>query len=99
MMTTGKTAIVVLAAGLGTRMKSRMAKVMHPIAGRPMIRHLLASLETLSPDPLVVVVGEEMQAVRGAVAPYPAVVQKNGWGPDTPHGRRGPPSQGSRATS
>ena len=76
MMTTRKTAIVVLAAGLGTRMKSRMAKVMHPIAGRPMIRHLLASLETLSPDPLVVVVGEEMQAVRGAVAPYPAVVQK-----------------------
>jgi bifunctional UDP-N-acetylglucosamine pyrophosphorylase / glucosamine-1-phosphate N-acetyltransferase len=76
MMTNRKTAIVVLAAGLGTRMKSRIPKVMHPIAGRPMIRHLLAGLETLSPDPLVVVVGEEMQAVRDAVAPHPTVVQK-----------------------
>jgi bifunctional UDP-N-acetylglucosamine pyrophosphorylase / glucosamine-1-phosphate N-acetyltransferase len=70
-----KTAIVVLAAGLGTRMKSRMPKVMHPIAGRPMIRHLLASLERLTPDRLVFVIGEEMEAVRRAVAAHSAVVQ------------------------
>ena len=75
-MTKRKTAIVVLAAGLGTRMKSRLPKVMHPIAGRPMIRHLLASLETLAPDRLVVVIGDEMEAVRRAVAPHPTVVQK-----------------------
>jgi bifunctional UDP-N-acetylglucosamine pyrophosphorylase / glucosamine-1-phosphate N-acetyltransferase len=74
-MTIAKTAIVVLAAGLGTRMKSRLPKVMHPIAGRPMIRHLLASLEALEPDRLVVVVGEEMQSVGDAVAPFPSVVQ------------------------
>jgi hypothetical protein len=36
---------VILAAGLGTRMKSKLAKVLHPIAGRPMLRHLLASAE------------------------------------------------------
>ena len=74
-MTNRKTAIVVLAAGLGTRMKSRLPKVMHPIAGRPMIRHLLASLETLQPERLVVVVGDDMESVRRAVAPHPTVVQ------------------------
>jgi bifunctional UDP-N-acetylglucosamine pyrophosphorylase/glucosamine-1-phosphate N-acetyltransferase len=75
-MSETKTAIVVLAAGLGTRMKSRLPKVLHPIAGRPMIRHILATLETLAPDRLVFVIGEEMDAVRRAVAPHPTVIQK-----------------------
>ncbi|MBK8173809.1 MAG: bifunctional UDP-N-acetylglucosamine diphosphorylase/glucosamine-1-phosphate N-acetyltransferase GlmU [Rhodospirillales bacterium] len=74
-MTNGKTAIIVLAAGLGTRMKSSLPKVMHPIAGRPMINHLLSSLQPLDPERLVVVVGEEMRAVGDAVAPWPTVVQ------------------------
>ncbi|MGZ8313483.1 MAG: NTP transferase domain-containing protein, partial [Allosphingosinicella sp.] len=75
-MTASKTAIVVLAAGLGTRMKSRLPKVMHPIAGLPMIRHVLATLETLAPDRLVFVIGDEMEGVKRAVAPYPTVVQQ-----------------------
>jgi len=74
-MSQRKTGIVVLAAGLGTRMKSALPKVMHPVAGRPMIAHLLAGLAELSPDRLVVVIGEEMEAVERAVAPHPTVVQ------------------------
>ena len=51
-------AAVVLAAGKGTRMKSSRHKVLHPIAGRPMIEHLLASLAELDPERTVVVVGD-----------------------------------------
>ena len=40
-------AAIILAAGSGTRMKSAMPKVMHPIAGRPMIAHLLDALKPL----------------------------------------------------
>ena len=75
-MTKTKTAIVVLAAGLGTRMKSSLPKVMHPLAGRPMIAHLMAELETLAPERLVVVVGPEMETVAKTVAPWPTVVQQ-----------------------
>ena len=49
-------AAVVLAAGMGTRMKSDLHKVLHPLAGRPMLMHLLASVEALEPAAKVVVV-------------------------------------------
>ena len=68
-------AAIVLAAGIGTRMKSRLAKVMHPIAGRPMIGHLLATVATLAPARVVVVVGPDMAAVSEAAAPAETVVQ------------------------
>nr|WP_243415125.1 bifunctional UDP-N-acetylglucosamine diphosphorylase/glucosamine-1-phosphate N-acetyltransferase GlmU [Altererythrobacter segetis] len=64
-------AAVVLAAGKGTRMKSSRHKVLHPIAGRPMIEHLLASLRELSPERTVVVVGDgrdQLEAQLGARA-------------------------------
>jgi bifunctional UDP-N-acetylglucosamine pyrophosphorylase/glucosamine-1-phosphate N-acetyltransferase len=67
--------IVVLAAGLGTRMKSARAKVLHPLAGRPMILHILETLGQLAPERIVVVIGEEMEGVRDLAAPHPAVVQ------------------------
>jgi bifunctional UDP-N-acetylglucosamine pyrophosphorylase/glucosamine-1-phosphate N-acetyltransferase len=51
-------AAVVLAAGKGTRMKSQRHKVLHPIAGRPMIEHLLGSLSELAPERTVVIVGD-----------------------------------------
>ncbi|MDP3907230.1 bifunctional UDP-N-acetylglucosamine diphosphorylase/glucosamine-1-phosphate N-acetyltransferase GlmU [Novosphingobium sp.] len=50
-------AVIVLAAGKGTRMKSDLHKVLHPIAGRPMLEHLLASVAQLAPARQVVVVG------------------------------------------
>ncbi len=61
-------AIVILAAGQGTRMKSSLHKVLHPIAGRPMLLHLLAATEALSPQKRVVVVGSGREQVEKAVA-------------------------------
>ncbi|MDI1295841.1 MAG: NTP transferase domain-containing protein, partial [bacterium] len=43
-------AVIILAAGQGTRMKSSLHKVLHPIAGRPMLMHLLASVGQLQPE-------------------------------------------------
>jgi bifunctional UDP-N-acetylglucosamine pyrophosphorylase/glucosamine-1-phosphate N-acetyltransferase len=61
-------AIVVLAAGKGTRMRSDRHKVLHPIAGRPMLIHLLASAAELAPERVVVVVGAGREQVEAAVA-------------------------------
>jgi bifunctional UDP-N-acetylglucosamine pyrophosphorylase/glucosamine-1-phosphate N-acetyltransferase len=75
-MTARTTAAIVLAAGLGTRMKSDLPKVLHPLAGRPMIRHLIESVEALAPERIVVVVGDDTPAVAAAVRPHAAAVQK-----------------------
>ncbi|MBO9499418.1 MAG: bifunctional UDP-N-acetylglucosamine diphosphorylase/glucosamine-1-phosphate N-acetyltransferase GlmU [Novosphingobium sp.] len=66
-------AAIVLAAGKGTRMKSDTHKVLHPVAGRPMIRHLLAALGELAPERTVVVVGdlrEQLEAALGGGVAY-----------------------------
>jgi bifunctional UDP-N-acetylglucosamine pyrophosphorylase/glucosamine-1-phosphate N-acetyltransferase len=61
-------AAIILAAGKGTRMKSDRHKVLHPIAGRPMIEHLLASVTALAPDRTVVVVGNQREQLEAALA-------------------------------
>jgi bifunctional UDP-N-acetylglucosamine pyrophosphorylase / glucosamine-1-phosphate N-acetyltransferase len=66
---------VILAAGLGTRMKSALPKTLHRIAGRSMLRHLLASCEQVF-DRIVVVVGPDMEAVQREAAPHTCVVQQ-----------------------
>ena len=68
-MTTPPVAAVILAAGKGTRMKSDLHKVLHPIAGRPMLLHLIDSVSALAPERTVVVVGAGREQVEGAVAP------------------------------
>ena len=68
-------AAIVLAAGSGTRMNSSMPKVLHPVAGRPMILHLLDSLHSLEPAETVVVLGAGMDAVARFVAPAKCAVQ------------------------
>ena len=60
-------AAIILAAGKGTRMKSALHKVLHPIAGRPMLKHLMASVEALGPKKQVVVVGAGREQVEGAL--------------------------------
>ena len=60
-------AIVILAAGKGTRMKSDLHKVLHPIAGRPMLLHLMDSAATLAPERQVVVVGSGRDQLERAV--------------------------------
>ncbi len=62
-------AVVILAAGKGTRMKSDLHKVLHPIAGRPMLLHLIASAAALAPARTVVVTGAGREQVEAAVAP------------------------------
>jgi len=59
---------VVLAAGLGTRMRSERAKVLHELAGRPVLHYPLAALATLDPDRVALVVGHQADAVRAAAA-------------------------------
>jgi bifunctional UDP-N-acetylglucosamine pyrophosphorylase/glucosamine-1-phosphate N-acetyltransferase len=59
---------VVLAAGLGTRMRSDRAKVLHELAGCPLLRYPLAALATLDPERVVLVVGHQADAVRAAAA-------------------------------
>ena len=56
-------------------MASDAPKVLHPLAGRPMIAHLVENLSRLSPGRIVVVVGKGMEAVAQAVAPHRTVVQ------------------------
>jgi bifunctional UDP-N-acetylglucosamine pyrophosphorylase/glucosamine-1-phosphate N-acetyltransferase len=59
-------AVVVLAAGQGTRMKSAHAKVLHALGGRPLIRHVLEASGGLAAGRSVVVVGHQADAVRAA---------------------------------
>src|ERR1700682_1914361 len=57
-------AAIVLAAGLGSRMRSDRAKVLHELAGEPMIARVLRAVASLNPHPLVVVVGHQADQVR-----------------------------------
>ncbi|WP_232314736.1 bifunctional UDP-N-acetylglucosamine diphosphorylase/glucosamine-1-phosphate N-acetyltransferase GlmU [Sphingopyxis sp. QXT-31] len=61
-------AAVILAAGKGTRMKSDTHKVLHPIAGRPMLLHLMASVDALDPAKKVVIVGDKAEQIEAALA-------------------------------
>lgn len=62
--------VVILAAGKGTRMKSQLPKVLHPVAGVPMIEHVLAVSGALAPASTTVVVGHMGDHVRGALAAH-----------------------------
>jgi bifunctional UDP-N-acetylglucosamine pyrophosphorylase / glucosamine-1-phosphate N-acetyltransferase len=59
-----QTHIVVLAAGQGTRMKSSLPKVLHPIAGRPMVERVLDTANAVSPDTVTLIVGHKAESVR-----------------------------------
>lgn len=67
-------AVIVLAAGQGTRMKSDVHKVLHPIAGRPMLLHLLDNVAQLDPARVVVVAGARREQIEAAVAPLGVTV-------------------------
>ncbi len=60
-------AAIILAAGKGTRMKSELHKVLHPIAGKPMLEHLLDEFADLAPQSTVVVVGDRREQVDAAL--------------------------------
>lgn len=66
---------IVLAAGMGTRMRSTRPKVLHAVAGRPLVGHVVAALAAAGVERPVVVIGPDMDNVARAVAPCPTVVQ------------------------
>jgi len=62
--------IVILAAGMGKRMQSKRPKVLHTLAGRPMLLHLLDTARLLNPDRMIVVVGHGEAMIRQALAEH-----------------------------
>ncbi len=71
-----ETAIVILAAGKGTRMKSRTPKVLHAIAGEPMLHHVVATACELEPARLVLVLGPDMEDVTRGVPDADIAIQQ-----------------------
>jgi bifunctional UDP-N-acetylglucosamine pyrophosphorylase/glucosamine-1-phosphate N-acetyltransferase len=65
--------IVILAAGQGKRMASRLPKVLQPLAGRPLLSHVVESARSLDPLRLVAVVGHGHEAVKAALADEPVI--------------------------
>jgi|UniRef100_UPI0040487682 bifunctional UDP-N-acetylglucosamine pyrophosphorylase / glucosamine-1-phosphate N-acetyltransferase len=66
--------IVILAAGMGKRMQSDRPKVLHTIAGQPMLFHLLITARALNPDRLIVVVGHGQDQIKAALADQPDIL-------------------------
>ena len=60
--------VVILAAGMGKRMQSALPKVLHPLAGKPLLQHVIDTARTLSPSKLCVIYGHGGAAVPDMVA-------------------------------
>ncbi len=65
---------IILAAGMGTRMKSALPKALHAIAGRPMLAHLIATAEAVFGH-IAVVIGPGMETLATLAAPHPTIIQ------------------------
>lgn len=63
--------IIILAAGQGTRMRSALPKVLHPLGGTPLLQHVIATAQTLNADAIHVVYGHGGEQVRAALADMP----------------------------
>jgi len=70
---------IVLAAGMGTRMRSRRIKLLHQVAGRPMVAHVLDAALALRPRQLITVIGHQAEEMRASLSDYEVetVLQKN----------------------
>lgn len=64
-------AIIIMAAGKGTRMKSDLAKVLHKANGRPVIEYVLEKSSALNPEKIVLIVGHQADRVKAATKKYP----------------------------
>jgi bifunctional UDP-N-acetylglucosamine pyrophosphorylase/glucosamine-1-phosphate N-acetyltransferase len=67
------THVVVLAAGKGTRMKSALPKVLHRVAGKPMIAHVLSTARQLAPASITIVIGHQAESLTQALAGQPGL--------------------------
>ncbi|MGL4609560.1 MAG: bifunctional UDP-N-acetylglucosamine diphosphorylase/glucosamine-1-phosphate N-acetyltransferase GlmU [Trueperaceae bacterium] len=63
--------VVILAAGQGTRMKSKLPKVLHEAAGRPLVEHVVRAVAPLKPTRTVIVIGHAAEHVRGRMKQHP----------------------------
>ncbi len=75
-MTESKLAVVILAAGKGTRMKSALPKVLHKIAGLPMLGHVIRTAESLAPEKIIVISApDQVKQFRSVVGKHEIVTQ------------------------
>ena len=88
-------AVIILAAGQGTRMKSTLPKVLHRIGGRPLLGHVLDTARTLGPQSILVVVRHERDLVADVVARHRPRDRRRRPGRDPGHRSRG--RDGARA--
>ncbi|NLO88801.1 MAG: bifunctional UDP-N-acetylglucosamine diphosphorylase/glucosamine-1-phosphate N-acetyltransferase GlmU [Clostridia bacterium] len=72
----GEVAAVILAAGLGKRMRSKYPKVLHPVGGRPMLQHVLGAAEKAGVDEILVVLGHGRDIILDEFEHIPYVVQE-----------------------
>jgi UDP-N-acetylglucosamine diphosphorylase/glucosamine-1-phosphate N-acetyltransferase len=70
----GKPAIVILAAGMGKRMKSRKAKVLHKILGKPMIMYVVETARKVAGNDVILVIGNQAEKVRAIVSENEEVI-------------------------
>ncbi|MFT6583424.1 MAG: bifunctional UDP-N-acetylglucosamine diphosphorylase/glucosamine-1-phosphate N-acetyltransferase GlmU [Alphaproteobacteria bacterium] len=77
MMPTESTAALILAAGKGTRMKSSLPKVLHKIADRSLLGHVIDTVESLKCERIVVVVGPDMENVAEEALPHATAIQQS----------------------
>lgn len=75
-MNNNQIAAIILGAGKGTRMKSDLPKVMMPVCGKPMIRHILDTLEEIDVKKIVTVIAPDGDIVKKEVAPYETCIQE-----------------------
>ena len=73
-------AAIILGAGKGTRMKSDLPKVMMPVHGKPMIKHIIETLTSMKIQKIVTVISADGELVKKEVAPYQTVVQAEQFG-------------------
>ncbi|AAM71497.1 MAG TPA: UDP-N-acetylglucosamine pyrophosphorylase [Chlorobaculum sp.] len=64
-------AIVIMAAGKGTRMKSALPKVLHEANGKPLVAYVIEKSQALDPDKIVLIIGHQAELVRAATAGFP----------------------------
>lgn len=66
-------AVIILAAGIGKRLKSKKAKVLHTLAGEPMIRHVVRKAISLAPLKIVVIIGNQAEEVKACISESPKI--------------------------